>query len=165
MAIPGEMKIVFVAGIGLIGLFFSTMGLLTLVTAVKKYRINRQRDRFEPVEARVLNSEIESSHTSDGTSYSEAIEYEYEVDNETFVSDSVNPGADANRTTQTGARKYVEEYPEGATVEAFYDPEDPSVAFLENKSVLGQSIVYSVIAVGVLTVGVGLLGGAMLLMF
>lgn len=154
----------FVAGMGLFGLFFATMGLLTLVTAVKKYRINRQRDRFEPVEATVLNSEVKSSHSSGDTSYSEAIEYEYEVNDETFVSDSVNPGADANRTTQSGAREYVEEYPEGATVEAFYDPEDPSVAFLENKSVLGQSIVYSVVAVSVLTIGVGFLGGAMFLM-
>lgn len=162
MAIPGDMKLVFVAGMGVVGLFFSTMGLLTLVSAVKKYRINRQRDRFKPVQARVLKSEINSSHTGD-TTYSEAIEYEYEVDNETFVSDSVNPGADANRNTERGARRYVEEYPEGATVEAFYDPEDPSVAFLENKSVLGQSIVYSVVAVVVLTVGAGLLGGAILL--
>lgn len=67
MQIPGQVKLLFGAAMGLGGLFFSTMGLLALVTAVKKDRINRQRGRFEPVEARVLESEVKTAHSSSDT--------------------------------------------------------------------------------------------------
>jgi len=83
----------------------------------------------EPTEATVISSEVESA--SDG--YHVAVTYEYTVDGRTYESSNVYPGVGQTTKSQFEAEDVVEQYPEGETASAYYNPENPSEAFLIEK--------------------------------
>lgn len=89
-------------------------------------------DNYEPVEATVISSDIDST-TEGGTQPD--ITYEYTVDGRTYTSSNVFPGPGDH--SGGSAHRIVDEHPEGKQVTAYYNPEDPSEAFLiEDRSVL-----------------------------
>lgn len=95
-------------------------------------------DSYESTEATVLSSEIAEhlSSSGEGTSrtYSPEITYEYTVDGRTYEGSNVLPGSGETRKGENWARGIVENHPEGETVTAYYDPQNPSNAFLvENR--------------------------------
>jgi hypothetical protein len=78
---------------------------------------------FEPTEATVISSDVHGM----GEDRELDVTYEYTVDGETYESSNVYPGAfDLN----SNAEAVVADHPEGATVTAYYDPANPSNAFL-----------------------------------
>lgn len=160
MATEGQMFRVMAGFAALVGLFFAGSGLWMLSNGLKSYRASGRRDAFEPVEARVLESELRVS-SGEKTSYIPEIEYEYTVAGTTYTSDSVYPGPDFDIQNRNTAESLVDTYSESEIVEAYYDPENPTDAFLENESVATGSLVIMLIS-GVMTVvGVGLVvGGA-----
>lgn len=149
-------------------LLFVGVGLYIVYVGFRKGRASSRRDEFVPVRARVRSSELgeyrssgAGRHGTSTTRYQPEIEYEYRVDGETYTNDSVWPGEDLRGTNEEKRRAVVERYPEGETVEAFYDPGDPSVAFLENESQSTASITLIVFGAGfaltgLLAVGFGL---------
>lgn len=151
-----------------ISLLFVGVGLYVAYAGFRKGRASSRRDEFEPVRARVRSSELAEyrssgagRHGTSSTRYRPEIEYEYTVDGETYTSDSVWPGEDLSGTDEEKRRAVVDRYPEGETVEAYYDPEDPAVAFLENESRSTASITLIVFGAGfaltgLLAVGFGL---------
>lgn len=145
----------------LAGLLFAGSGSWLMYTSVKKYRTSARRDAFEPVEAQVLGSELRVN-SGESTSYIPEIEYEFTVAGETYTSDSVYPGTDFNIKNRDFAESLVDRYSEGEVVEAYYDPEDPTDAFLENESVATRSIVFAIISVPFVLVGAGLVVGGTL---
>ena len=86
---------------------------------------NEEIDTYEPVDATVVHSELGSS---DDGSYHAAITYEYTVDGRTYESSNIFPGP--GDSTGTDPQGLVDDHPEGASVTAYYDPANPSTAFL-----------------------------------
>lgn len=147
-----------------VGLFLLSGTSWMLYNAVKNLRTSARRDEFDPVEARVLGSELTVS-TGESTSYNPNIEYEYTVAGKTYTSESVYPGTDFDIQNKSTAESLVETYSEGDIVEAYYDPANPTDAFLENKSVATGSIIIIITTGFGTVVGLGLvIGGALWLL-
>jgi len=151
-----------VFGVGVGGL-----GGWLVYSAVGEYRTSGRREEFEPVEARVVHSELEGGRSigdQTGVSWMPDIEYEYTVEGERYRSDSVWPGRDMTGTDKQKRQAVVDSYPEGEVVEAYYDPENPSVAFLEDEAQVVKSVVLGIFGVVFLLWGLGMVGfGAVLL--
>lgn len=138
----------------LLGLFVGGLGAVMLYNAVKMGRASARRDEFEPVTARVREADLETDSNRTGgttTTYVPTITYEYTVDGETYVNDNLYPGpATAGSNSEDEQRSLLDEYPEGETVQAYYDPTDPADSFLEDESRTRQAT------------GLGVLGGLLL---
>lgn len=96
-------------------------------------------DTYEPVDATVVHSELGSS--DDGASYA-AITYEYTADGRTYESSNIFPGP--GDSTGTDPQGLVDDHPEGASVTAYYDPANPSTAFLTQE----RNVIIPVMLVG-----------------
>ena len=91
-----------------------------------------------PIQATVLSTAVESRTTRNmddragrRTSYFPVVEYRYEVGGVSYVSKQVFPkGYGARRKW---ANRFINEYRVDQTVEACYNPEDPSEAFLAKR--------------------------------
>jgi len=87
------------------------------------------------------------------------VTYEYIYQGETYTSDNIYAGAGgSDRFSSRGtAESFVQQYPEGETVTAYVDPDDPSRAHLETgiraTSLLGYALL---VLVGVVTFAAGL---------
>lgn len=119
-------------------------------------------DSYESTDATVLSSDVDVDVRNDPDSsgqersYSADITYEYTVDGQTYESSNVMPGPGRSATGQNRAQNLVEQYPEGETVTAYYDPDDPSKSFLvKNQQLLflgmaGFGVVFSLFGVAAL---------------
>ena len=93
-------------------------------------------DSYESTEATVLSSEVDVERRNDPDSsgqertYYAEITYEYTVDGETYQSSNIYPGMGRSSSGQNQAQNLVEDHPEGETVTAYYDPDNPSNSFL-----------------------------------
>lgn len=86
----------------------------------------------ESTEATVVSSSVAVDRMgSDGPNYRPDVTYEYTVDGESYRSSNVFPTPGRLwRSDRSWARDVVADYPDGETVTAYYDPDDPSQAFL-----------------------------------
>lgn len=82
-----------------------------------------------PTDATVVSSESRSG-TDD---YVVDITYRYTVDGHTYRSDNVFPGSGDPEKSAYKADRIVDDYPEGATVTAYYNPNKPANSFLIQK--------------------------------
>lgn len=120
-----------------VGLLVVGSGALLLVRKRRRRRLRERMDEFEPVQIRVLHSEVgeKESASVHGSRHLRTIHpdvyYEYTVDGERYENDTVFPGGAPLQETDTIAEAVVGRYDEGATQMGYYDPADPSVAFLE----------------------------------
>jgi hypothetical protein len=133
-----------------LGLIVAGIGGIFLYNAVETFRASGRKSAYEPVEAEVLDSTLDTDSNMDDTTstYIPRIEYEYTVDGETHVSDNLYPGpVTAGSNARDEQQQIVDRSPEGETVEAFYDPEDPADAFLESESQKRQAISLGVLGI------------------
>jgi len=80
---------------------------------------------------RVISSAVNRRQDSDGNQTEEAlVVYEYLVGGATLQGKRIAFGGSG----AGGARKSVERYPAGATVDVYYDPEKPASAVLERSA-------------------------------
>lgn len=154
----------------LFGLVMGGIGGLFVYNAVKMGRASAQRDTYEPVTAQVRNTELETANpgthekgdpgnTGRGQ-YAPVITYEYTVDGETYTNDNLYPGpGTAGSSDRSEQEEILNNYQEGETVEAYYDPDDPAVAFLEKESRKQQAMGLGVLGSGLLLLGLGLIVG------
>ena len=95
-----------------------------------------QINSYESTEATVISSQVDverqTNPDSGGTdrTYHPDVTYEYTVDGETYESSNVMPGPGRSASGKNRAQNIVDDHPEGETVTAYYDPENPSNAFL-----------------------------------
>lgn len=79
-----------------------------------------------PVDALVLDSSVEPA---DAGGYVPVVEYEYTYEDETYVADGVY-GDGPRPTSADRARQIAGRYPNGSTVTAYVDADDPAAARL-----------------------------------
>lgn len=145
-----------------VGLVLAGFGAVYAHGSFKTYRITKRRHTFEPVTATIVNAELRERTTSSGSpndpggsskKYRAEITYEYTVGGETYENDDLYPGSiESWDRSKDDQQEIVNSYPHGESVEAFYDPSDPAVSFLENESQKGQAVF------------TGILGGIFLLL-
>lgn len=119
----------------LVGLSFLLLGLVLMAAGgYASVEQDRQAATFQPTEATVVSSVVVDPEYTAPEAAPDLdqpdITYEYTVDGETYQSSSVFPGIDAMGVGTPPAEDVVASHPEGATVTAYYDPDDPSRAFL-----------------------------------
>lgn len=104
---------------------------------------DEQIENFESIETTVLASDVvKRTGGSDegGPTYRPDITYEYSVNGQTYENSNVfpGPGGEAKGGSQDGeewAEDIVSDHPKGKQVTAYYNPENPSEAFLlENRN-------------------------------
>jgi len=88
---------------------------------------------YQPVPATVLSADVKTIRTRDSrgrtsTSYKPVVKYRYQVDGRTHTCDAVTPIEESGM--HSWAHGIVEQYPAGQETEAYYNPADPSEAFL-----------------------------------
>ena len=97
----------------------------------------------EPVDATVVDTNVEREVTDDGDdadeiSYYARITYEYTVDGQTYTSTNVRPaGIEKGYNDRDGAENFLADYQEGQQVTAYYDPQAPDEAFLVRETSKG----------------------------
>lgn len=97
------------------------------------YEQGQRIDSYESTEGTVLSSGIDSR--PDGADYID-VTYEYTVDGETYRGSNVEPGSGQVSTSRSRAEEFAENHPEGEPITVYYDPEDPSNAYLiENRNI------------------------------
>lgn len=127
--------VVAVVGFGASGIVVVTgvLGVMLLVGGVKAWRAERhQLATFEPTTGTVLATELA---TATKNRRKPLVKYEYTADGETYENDKIWPGGPMAK--QMGPRlshDYLAQYPEGEETTVYYDPADPSNAFIDRSS-------------------------------
>lgn len=155
--------------VNVIGLLMGGLGGIMLFNAMKMFRSSTRRDTYKTVTARILDSQLETdsngtgqsttslvdwgqetdpNRTGQSTAYIPKIKYEYTVEGKSYTNDNLYPGpATSGSSAKDEQQAILNTYPEGETVEAFYDP---SLSFLENGSRNRQAVATGVIGGGLL---------------
>lgn len=123
-------------GITILGAVFIPMLLLSLGSVIWGwYQISEQHrllSTAEQTNAVVISSSVESqanTGTRDGeTFYTPVVQFTFTLNEENYESTMVSPGRDAG--PHNWADEMVGEFPAGRKTTAYYDPADPSAAFL-----------------------------------
>jgi len=106
------------------------------------------------VEGRITVSEVQRKRNKDKVSYAANVGYDYEVNGEQRMGDTVWFGGNFSSSSSGFAHKTVDRYPKGTQVKVYYDPKNPDRAVLEPGTFWSTYMVYGV---GLLFFGVGLL--------
>jgi len=90
-------------------------------------------ENTENISATVTDNSIRTdSSRRGGIDYQAEISFEYSFQGENFSSNFIHPlDTDKEFNSETEAEKFLEDYQEGETVDAFVDPDNPDEAFLK----------------------------------
>lgn len=88
-------------------------------------------DRYREVDAVVIDTRVERRMGGGASSYTPRVAFRYTVDGRIYEADRLTP-RDVPGTLRW-ARKHVAKFQRGDRVIAYYDPRDPSRAFLERR--------------------------------
>lgn len=114
----------------LFGAFWcALLGVFDVVLVTQSCRQLDASRRFLPTTARILESSVESSSDSDGTTFRPQVAYEYEVAGRTYRSDTVHYAVWGS-SDSSDAHDIVDRFPVGGEVTAYYDPSHPGTAIL-----------------------------------
>jgi hypothetical protein len=116
---------------------------------------------------KVIASEIRESKSTDEdgrvkVSYYPHVEYAYEVNGQNYISKQISFGGVLGYNDRTKVQAKLEHYPVGSTVLAFYNPEKPAEAVVEQTSggAKWAMVVGIIILVIASCIAIGLLVGA-----
>ena len=105
---------------------------------------------FLPVEGVVTHSQVEVNTGSDGTTYYPDIHFRYTVAGQTHDTGRYRIQS-ISSSGRSGKQKIVRRYPVGSKVQAWYDPDKPQVAVINNSFSFFPVIF---LAIGVIAVGI-----------
>lgn len=88
------------------------------------------RTQGEVLESRVERERSSSTHGSTIT-FAPRIRYQYEVQGRSFTSDRIAVGGTLDTSSKKRAAERTRRWPVGAKVPVFYNPRDPSEAYLK----------------------------------
>lgn len=126
---------------------------------IRKARASAQWPAVQgKIESSTVDVEREREEDSDGDIHYERkyipnIVYQYQVDGMDFMGDQISFGSTSS-SSQGWAYKMRDQYPEGAEVAVYYDPENPQEAVLQPGA---KGATYIVMVIGVVFVLTGIL--------
>ena len=120
-----------------LGGLFGLIGALLLIVGIVNQRKAQTSQGWPTVPGRITSSKLVTHMDSDddGSSsimYEPAVDYVYVIAGQQYIGRRVSFGA--NRFDQRHAEQILQRYVQGATVNVYYDPNNPSEAVLETKS-------------------------------
>jgi len=135
---------------------FVVIALIFIVLALRNSRKASASRNWPATTGKIIASGIEPrrSHSSSGgysTSYYPVVQYQYQVEGRTYLSNRITFGGEVGYGWTNMAQKQVDHYPPGANVAVFYDPNDPAVAVLERTAGTSSKI-FSLIAIIILVI-------------
>jgi len=134
---------------------FVIIALIFIVLALRNSRKANLSRNWPETTGKIIASGIDPrrSHTSGGysTSYYPVVQYQYQVEGRTYLSNRITFGGEIGYGWTNMAQKQVDNYPPGANVAVFYDPNDPATAVLERTAGTSSKI-YWVIAIIILVI-------------
>ncbi|MEF8879122.1 MAG: DUF3592 domain-containing protein [Candidatus Thermoplasmatota archaeon] len=149
--------------------FFTFLAILLIVISlVATYftygKIKKDIDslNWDNTDGKITHSEVVRERVYDRDSvnkytYSAYVQYEYQVGNKTYTSDTVSFGGKGFSSSDKGyAEGIVDKYPEGENVTVHYNPDKPSEAVLEPGLNI-MSIIPIIFGVVLLIVGIAIL--------
>lgn len=98
---------------------------------------------WQPIKANIVESKINRGNR--GGADSPWIEYRYVVDDQTYHSDRIDFGVWSYGDVAT----YIQRFPVGASVSAYYNPDDPDEAVLVKAGALVANILLCVLMWGI----------------
>jgi len=121
---------------GIIAIPLVAIAAVFIVLALRAGRKASVSKNWPATTGTVIASGIEPrrSHSGSGgtsTSYYPVVQYQYTVEGRTYMSNRFTFGNQVGYGWTNMAQNQVNNYPPGATVAVFYDPNDPAVAVLE----------------------------------
>lgn len=128
-------------GIGVVAimLFLGIFGVF--IGGYQVYQHNLAVQEYEPTtDVTIVETDIKVIETDDDTKYEPITVYEYEVDGEVYEEDNTYPGRfTRNHGSRSTARSVINLYEEGSgmktdgsEITVYYNPQDPSQAYLRN---------------------------------
>ncbi len=87
--------------------------------------------KWPSVMGTVKKSTVEYRSSGDGGANYPVVHYSYQAGGQSYESHRISPGGEVGGI---GAGKVAAKYPVGAFVKVFYNPQNPSEAFLEQKA-------------------------------
>lgn len=138
------------------GMLAFTGVLLVLGGLYEYYTRKRSIEKSDRVSATVLSSEV-SEHTGVywRETYKPSVEFEYTYSGQKHTSDDLYPSVLDENTGYDWTKRIVENHPEGETVTAYVDPENPDRAFLEEGSGRGKVTLTILELTGLVLAGIG----------
>lgn len=144
---------------------FTVIGLgLIYIGGGKIITARRATSRFEPVDARVVDSRLDDGPERASRAFAPEVTYEYTFEGEEYTNSTVHPGG----TWKTGNRERMEEIVDeyrqkrGEEVTAYVDPDDPGTAYLREGRLrhayvsLGFGVLLLAVAVALGSVAAGM---------
>ncbi len=124
--------------------------LLMGIVVTQKLKAKKAAESWSQVAGIVQKSElsIEHSRDSDGdrsTHYYPLVTYSYIVDSLSYTNNAISFGKSSLSKKRSLSK--LAEYPQGATVNVYYDPADPTQAVLEPKASSFVTILFGIILV------------------
>ncbi|MCH8474337.1 MAG: DUF3592 domain-containing protein [Opitutales bacterium] len=121
--------------------FFFLPGVVILFFGLRALQESRESLNWPSVEGQVLSSKIVESRSSSSsggssTSYRADVTYRYTVDGSSYTGDRIQASS-VSSSNHSRARAMTRKYPEGKTVEVFYNPDRPYRSLLEPGKSLG----------------------------
>lgn len=109
---------------------FLISGIVVLFFGVRSLRDANNSTSWPTVPGVVVSSDVDRHTSDDGTTYSAEVLYDYDVDGESYSSNSVSFGSYSS-SSSSHARDIVRKYPKGSDVTVAYDPSKPESCILE----------------------------------
>lgn len=148
-----------------VGGAFAVFGLPLVWLSLSTFAKDRGIAKWPRAEGKILSSRITSSTSTsrdkDGysrqyTTYTPEVAYFYSVDGTEYEGSTV-ARVDVSTSNRAAIAAWVDRYPPGQAVSVFYDPQDPTTAYLEVRRSIGAAILLGLgavlTAIGVLLIG------------
>lgn len=116
----------------LFGLVFFAAGLVAFsATIVAPLWITIRAQSWREVPATILSSEIDESHSSDGTTYRADIKFQYDFENQTYTSKTWNTEWATTYGSRSSATAALQRFPVGTNHPCYVNPNNPERAVLD----------------------------------
>jgi hypothetical protein len=121
---------------GIVAIPLVIVALVFIYLALRGSRQAGVSKNWPATTGKIIASGIEPrrSHSGSGgtsTTYVPVVQYQYMIDGRTYMGNRITFGNQVGYGWTNMAQKQVDQYPPGANVAVFYDPNDPGMAVLE----------------------------------
>jgi hypothetical protein len=140
------------AVLGLFGVFVAYVGAVTLGKALRERWLAQRAERWVPLEARVVRSEVEHTRTGRASNHVPVVTYEFEHGGQTYRSSRLafSTSLTPPRRNEQQVREITARFAVGTHVTVYVDAERPEEATVErNRPGLVEPVFFFVVLTGV----------------